>query len=424
MCIRDSHDSLAALNGFSQQLRPRTRVFTKEDGTSELLLCLYGSFELNDSSSIPAIPILIWIPKQYPLVPPIPYIDLANLNSNKIRIGEHIDSEGKIYLPIFQHWDPRSCNISKMLIELLQIGSREHFIQPTQSSSPNGQNDNTKNVDIKMQDVRPPLPPKPTLLMKNGPTSSSTSSLSTHTDNMRFPVSPSPSRQQSQLSSNTPLPPKIPLNNSSISIPISPPKIPKRPTEPKLETSFDLLDLTTSGETHEDSTHKKTMIDLQETINALSQADKTYIDSELQGRVGTIESAFQQFEDLYAYETKYISSVKQSIEENKDKLRRETEVVKNEIQNVRNFGNKHLEKGTTDPLWMVSTESAGLNQLYDLVAKDDALSDTINALYQMLNRGVIALDLFVRKSRELAREQFLTRLHIEKITTILLEAEH
>ncbi|CCC69470.1 hypothetical protein NCAS_0C04800 [Naumovozyma castellii] len=311
-----------------------------------------------------------------------------------------------------------------MLIELLQIGSREHFIQPTQSSSPNGQNDNTKNVDIKMQDVRPPLPPKPTLLMKNGPTSSSTSSLSTHTDNMRFPVSPSPSRQQSQLSSNTPLPPKIPLNNSSISIPISPPKIPKRPTEPKLETSFDLLDLTTSGETHEDSTHKKTMIDLQETINALSQADKTYIDSELQGRVGTIESAFQQFEDLYAYETKYISSVKQSIEENKDKLRRETEVVKNEIQNVRNFGNKHLEKGTTDPLWMVSTESAGLNQLYDLVAKDDALSDTINALYQMLNRGVIALDLFVRKSRELAREQFLTRLHIEKITTILLEAEH
>nr|2F66_A Chain A, Suppressor protein STP22 of temperature-sensitive alpha-factor receptor and arginine permease [Saccharomyces cerevisiae]2F66_D Chain D, Suppressor protein STP22 of temperature-sensitive alpha-factor receptor and arginine permease [Saccharomyces cerevisiae]2F6M_A Chain A, Suppressor protein STP22 of temperature-sensitive alpha-factor receptor and arginine permease [Saccharomyces cerevisiae]2F6M_C Chain C, Suppressor protein STP22 of temperature-sensitive alpha-factor receptor and argi len=61
----------------------------------------------------------------------------------------------------------------------------------------------------------------------------------------------------------------------------------------------------------------------------------------------------------------------------------------------------------------------GLNQLYNLVAQDYALTDTIEALSRMLHRGTIPLDTFVKQGRELARQQFLVRWHIQRITSPL-----
>ena len=68
-----------------------------------------------------------------------------------------------------------------------------------------------------------------------------------------------------------------------------------------------------------------------------------------------------------------------------------------------------------DPSSLVVTQNLALDQLYEVVAKDYALSDTMHVLARLLNRDAVNLDVFVKKTRQLGREQFFTRMHIQKI---------
>ena len=55
-------------------------------------------------------------------------------------------------------------------------------------------------------------------------------------------------------------------------------------------------------------------------------------------------------------------------------------------------------------------------QLYETVAEERALGDTMFVLGRALDRGRLGLDVFLKQSRGLAREQFLKKALIKKIS--------
>lgn len=65
---------------------------------------------------------------------------------------------------------------------------------------------------------------------------------------------------------------------------------------------------------------------------------------------------------------------------------------------------------------MVVAGSVVETQLYDLVAEDMAIEDTIYVLGKALDRERIGLDVFLKHARTLAREQFLKKALIRKIS--------
>lgn len=68
---------------------------------------------------------------------------------------------------------------------------------------------------------------------------------------------------------------------------------------------------------------------------------------------------------------------------------------------------------------VVCAETVVYNQLYDLVTETYAIDDTLYILSKALDKGRISLDTFLKRTRILAREQFMNRALVEKISTQL-----
>ncbi|CCK73401.1 ubiquitin-binding ESCRT-I subunit protein STP22 NDAI_0G04160 [Naumovozyma dairenensis CBS 421] len=384
------------------------------------------------------------------------FVDIESLQKNaKLKINRNLDSSGQLYLPIFANWDPRTCNIALVIQDFIRIAMKEDLLQtvpiqsPIRSPTNNFHNEFTSPTNSEINQVvnnesinfRPPLPPKPATALepeiKNLIISRADSSPDTIVTK-KLPI-----HSKFQVTSNLPLPPKkIPLVDRASSITSPPPfqatsnistqtpignKNSPTVSKPPLHLKDDLdsvqVDLLDAGfKLQQDPNHKNAIKEVQGLLNQLTTNDKIYINNNILNRKASIDSAIKQFENLYQYETKNTINLHNSIQEMIKNLKSETESVDKQFAKLNVFQNTSepsLEE-EYDPLWMTTTETIGLNQLYTLVAKDKALSDTINMLYQMLNRGIIQLDIFVKKSRELGRQQFLTRLHIEKIAGLLL----
>jgi len=56
------------------------------------------------------------------------------------------------------------------------------------------------------------------------------------------------------------------------------------------------------------------------------------------------------------------------------------------------------------------------NQLYELVTDDMAIEDTIYVLGKALDKERVSLEVFLKHTRALAREQFLKRALVKKIS--------
>lgn len=363
------------------QLRPRTRVYTDSYGTSELLLCIYGKV-----ISRPPTPVLIWLPRSYPIERPIIYVDLETLAGAPHALEQYTSNDGEIRLPLLDDWDAEKNNVCQVVEGLVDLerAARVGGVGTDEirkiSVSPSPRPPSEAAVP-----PRPPRPPK------------------------SFDSTAGSARELS------PLPPKIPLREDP---PVSrlaysgPPQIPERPP---ITYSADLLDSEVSH--HQDSRHKEALENLQRTLNELSLKDSQHTEHTIIARKVAIESAVKQFEMNLEYEKASLQRTLSAIENTKAVLNRETEDITQQSEQVHIYEEMHGKN--PDPSALVATENAAVGQLYELVARDYALSDTVHTLGRLLNGGTIKLDTFVKKTRGLAREQFLTRMHMQKVITVL-----
>lgn len=367
------HDSLLALSTFKQTLRPRTRVYINESGQSKLLLCLYGK--------IGNVPVLVWVHDEYPVRHPLCYIDMDSVEDKEmiINVGRHVDSNGQLYLPIFQNWNDKQaqCNIINTVKDLEQVVRTETLLRRKQPLLPpkyGRQPEEMRASPVVDSSRPPPIPQRPRM---NAP-----------------PAIPTP-------------PPRVvstsPVVRTPPAIPAPPPPKEKKPTPLVLDLmDSDAMNTTTT-------THQDKIDELSAILARLDLQESQTISTVHETRSTKINDTIAQFDKTLQYETGQLSTIRQQLAQSKETLQDKI----TELDQLQT----HLQKFDSPTIHI--TETIGLNQLYTLVSQDEALTDTIFLLSELLNNGQLPIDNFTKRTRALAKRQFLIRLQIEKIYNLL-----
>ena len=164
--------------------------------------------------------------------------------------------------------------------------------------------------------------------------------------------------------------------------------------------------------------HHEMLQNLQSVVNELYREDVNYVTDKILARQTVMQDSITRFYEMIAVDKNHIQAVEQEAEQAMHSLNTQIDILTAERAKVQHFSSTSpLDDEDVNSIAVAQTD--GLNQLYDLVAKDYALTDTIECLSRMLHRGTVTLDIFVKQGRELARQQFLVRWHIQRITSLL-----
>ena len=79
-----------------------------DDGTVQVLLCLYGTIPIKFRSTPYNIPVAFWVPTDYPMAPPIAFV--VPTSSMLVRKSQHVDVSGRCAHPYLEHWNSQPHN--------------------------------------------------------------------------------------------------------------------------------------------------------------------------------------------------------------------------------------------------------------------------------------------------------------------------
>ncbi|CAO3661339.1 unnamed protein product [Rhizopus stolonifer] len=339
-------------------------IYTSNCGNTQLLLCIHGTVPITYLSIPYNIPVAFWIPREYPSVSPIPYVKPTT--NMLIREGIHVDKSGLCYHQYISSW---SNNQTHHLLELVAILQQVFAREPPVYTKPNtNMNSPQFQESLLNSQSSPTLPRRPTSNQK--------------------PPSP-------WLSENTIHHLKQGLSSMHISHPIS-----KSASVPLPHvTSTPIRSNTTDGINMGKSRHDLLYKRLMDRLHSYSKSSETYL---IQNR------QLCEAEASIEHEYKILCDVKERLQFNQGVL--ETRSV--EIEKITKQVNIMPDVQIDETL--CGTSVVG-NQLFELVADENAISDTIYLLAKALNSERIDLSTFMKYTRMLSREQFMKRALIKKI---------
>ncbi|KAG1731916.1 UEV-domain-containing protein [Suillus lakei] len=153
-------------------LRPKSDVYTYDDGRTQLLLCLHGVLPISFRGASYNIPIAVWVTKEYPRQPPIVYV--VPTQDMLVRPSKHVDVSGRCKVEYIQHWEKKSeaCNLSALLEAMQQEFSRGPpvYAKPKPAAVPSTSPTPLQGPSlvspsspghVALANDRPALPPKP-----------------------------------------------------------------------------------------------------------------------------------------------------------------------------------------------------------------------------------------------------------------------
>lgn len=105
------------LRHVGKDLRPEIQNYTYSSGVQKELFVLEGTIPITFRGVNYNIPLCVLLQEDHPLVPPLVYI--RPTNSMVINPSQHVDTEGRVYHPYLNEWDP--VNESSDITSLLQI---------------------------------------------------------------------------------------------------------------------------------------------------------------------------------------------------------------------------------------------------------------------------------------------------------------
>ncbi|KAL7269036.1 Suppressor protein stp22 of temperature-sensitive alpha-factor receptor and arginine permease [Rhizina undulata] len=222
-----------------------------------------------------------------------------------------------------------------------------------------------------------------------------------------------------------PAPSHIPsgLNSSStpVSLPFPPPQQQQPPSQPQRAKAVDIMSI-------EDSTPLISNSDAPTPPPPPPNPEKDRILQEisksLQARAEATTTKIQLSLEQAAAQREALLRAEAAMERERNELRRivevcdkDTEILRERMgmaaEVIRDAGEREVP--SVDSVVVATTVVHG--QLYDLVTEDMAIEDTIYVLGKALDRERISLDVFLKHTRALAREQFLLRALVKKITS-------
>ncbi|WFC96965.1 suppressor protein stp22 of temperature-sensitive alpha-factor receptor and arginine permease [Malassezia brasiliensis] len=147
---RIASDVDRALTAFPT-LRPRTDVYTYDDGRAALLLVLDGTLPVEYAGTLYYIPVHVWIPRAYADDPPIVYV--VPTPAMLVRRSERVDVSGRVSPAYLDDWRRKPEGAD--LVELLRACQALFHTTPPVVAKP-------PSVDARAPPpARPPRPARP-----------------------------------------------------------------------------------------------------------------------------------------------------------------------------------------------------------------------------------------------------------------------
>ncbi|KAF9227963.1 UEV-domain-containing protein [Gyrodon lividus] len=176
-------------------LRPKSDVYTYDDGRTQLLLCLHGLLPISFRGTSYNIPISVWLTKEYPRHPPMTYV--VPTQNMLVRPSKYVDVSGRCNIEYTQDWQRKSeaCNISALLEAMQDQFSRTPplYAKPKSASPCQAPQPATSSSSR-------PSPPRPT-----SPSASQSPSLSQSRHDDRPALPPKPNSSQTSVVSPQPV---------------------------------------------------------------------------------------------------------------------------------------------------------------------------------------------------------------------------
>ncbi|KAI0374805.1 UEV-domain-containing protein [Pilatotrama ljubarskyi] len=355
-------------------IRPKTDVYTYDDGRTQLLLCLHGLLPISFRGASYNIPIAVWIPREYPRSPPLAYV--VPTSDMLVRAGPDMDPSGRCLIDYVRNWERKceGCDLVALFAAMQDAFSR----QPP--------------VYAKPKDVTAQQPPHPSRPSSSAP------------DYAARPPPPLPVERHGSA------PSPAQRTVSPAPHPGGPPPLPAKPgssaagaTLPSRSTSVPVPHANASVRTESPAV----LSTISSELASLSQA--MAIDAE---RLRANQADLLAGEPAIRDEMARLEAVRDVCRGVAARLEQVVAAGERNVAELRRKGDPEVDE-------LVCSTTIVYNQLVNLVAEDNAIEDTIYHLHRALNAGRIDLERFLRTTRVLAEEQFMKRALIEKIQAAL-----
>ncbi|EIW60466.1 UEV-domain-containing protein [Trametes versicolor FP-101664 SS1] len=350
-------------------IRPKTDVYTYDDGRTQLLLCLHGLLPIAFRGASYNIPIAVWVPREYPRTPPVAYV--VPTSDMLIRAAPDIDISGRCLIDYLRNWERKceGCSLVALLDAMHDAFSR----QPPVYAKP-------KDVTVQQPPPSRPSSSAPDYAARPPPP---------------LPVERHASLPTSAHGTTSPAPP-----------PGGPPPLPTKPglapagaTQPPRSTSVPAPQVQLNARTGSPAN----LSTLAGELASLSQA--MAIDAErLRAHQADLLAGAPALRDEMAR----LEAVRDVCRGVAARLGAVVGAGERSVAELKRKGDPEVDE-------LVCSTTIVHNQLVNLVAEDNAIEDTIYHLHRALNAGRVDLERFLRTTRVLAEEQFMKRALIEKI---------
>ncbi|KAF7304853.1 UEV-domain-containing protein [Mycena kentingensis (nom. inval.)] len=386
-------------------LRPKADVYTYDDGRTQLLLCIHGLLPITYRAASYNIPIAIWVPRDYPREPPLPYV--VPTSDMLVKPGPHLDVSGRSSIDYVQHWARKSegCELTT-LVDALQAEfcrAPPVYAKPATPAVPPRPQPQINPIVQQLPSGPPPVPPRP----DSGPPQYRPAPA------YQAPFVPRPLSQQ-------PYPPASP-NPATIAQQYpqhyhTPPPAPPPPPAPNLldeEPGPSVLTPAPSDAPPPPRPPNPELVRLHATLHSKLTAELASLQHALAidaERLRAHQADLLAGEPAIRDEMARLEAVRDVCRTAAGRMRNTVETAERNVADLRAKNEPEVDE-------LVCSTTIVHNQLINLVAEDNAIEDTIFHLSKALNSGRIDLERFLRSCRLLAEEQFMKRALIEHITT-------
>ena len=377
-------DIMSALQMF-KDLRPEQKEFMFENGKTSNLLTLSGTIPVNFMNNTYNIPICVYLMIPHPFVPPLVYV--TPTSNMVIKPGKHIDTRGRIYLPLLTEWrHPKDDIIG--LINMLRVIFGEEC--PVYSRGPTV----TQQHQTPYPQHSTGMPTPGRMPMPGGYPSSA-----------GYPSTSYPS------SGHHP-PPYSAANTSSTPYPAStygqqpapyPNTRPPFTTEVPVGKAPERQESVIGDETIRLSLLSAVDEKLKRRIKEVFEMGRTEIEA-LQDKNQKLETGKIQLDECMTKLRQERNDVDSNITLLKQKNSEAEEAIKCMEDDAANL-NIDDAVLTTAPLY---------NQILQVYAEEQAVEDAIYYLNDALRRDVIDIEVFLKVVRQCSRKQFILRATLQK----------
>ncbi|CDO68354.1 hypothetical protein BN946_scf184799.g81 [Trametes cinnabarina] len=329
-------------------IRPKTDVYTYDDGRTQLLLCLHGLLPISFRAASYNIPIAVWVPREYPRSPPIAYV--VPTSDMLVRPGPDTDTSGRCLIEYLRNWERKceGCDLVALLDAMKEAFSRQPpvYAKPKDVTAAQQPHPSCPPSSAPDYAARPPAPIPP----ERYPTAQHMASPAPP------PNGPPPLPAKPGYSATSP-----PITSRSVSVPV-----------PQANANFRTEPPT--------NVHAK----ISSELASLSQA--MALDAE---RLRANQTDLLAGEPAIRDEMARLEAVRDVCRGVAARLEQVVAAGERNVAELRRKGDPEVDE-------LVCSTTIVYNQLVNLVAEDNAIEDTIYHLHRALNAGRIDLERFLR----------------------------